>query len=481
MDARTQAAQQAGAERHAGKETLRDVQTNNVGLYIHTHWSYRHPYAARTWTLDDWRGFLSGLKRLGYNWIQIWPLIDVMPLPLTDSDRRHLQRLAEVITMAHRDFDMRVIVGVCANPIGNARATAFAFEDRPYFDVTQEINPADPDQVATLFQQRREALAPLAAADGLWVIDSDPGGYPDSPPEEFVALLRRYRALLDELRPGIELIYWVWAGWPGKKGLNPPAWRAVLSELKSWNPEPWSIHIGLPEHLPVVRELGLTERAYGFPYNAIEDEPALPWTRFKPQALYDAATSFPWSKGLLGNAQTHCLQLPHIYCLAHYARGGTSADLDLAGFAEELVPGLGPKVEAAWRAMGPTDVEAIDAAAAGLAGAVAKPAGPLAGLLFGDANRFLEDLRHQLAARRALWRLEMAAGPEAVKAALKALAAPLRPWVARHGFVDYTWRDPVFDAVKKNARELKLEPILQRFETGRHGWIPRVLDGLEAL
>src|SRR2546423_1870960 len=28
-----------------------------VGMYIHQHWPYNHPYCARTWTVEDWRGY----------------------------------------------------------------------------------------------------------------------------------------------------------------------------------------------------------------------------------------------------------------------------------------------------------------------------------------------------------------------------------------------------------------------------------------
>jgi hypothetical protein len=33
-----------------------------VGMYIHQHWSYNHPYAASTRSLQDWRGYLDGRR-----------------------------------------------------------------------------------------------------------------------------------------------------------------------------------------------------------------------------------------------------------------------------------------------------------------------------------------------------------------------------------------------------------------------------------
>ncbi len=57
------------------------------GMYIHQHWPYNHPYAARTWTVEDYRGYADGMKKLGYNMLVIWPVLETMPNPLTPSDQ----------------------------------------------------------------------------------------------------------------------------------------------------------------------------------------------------------------------------------------------------------------------------------------------------------------------------------------------------------------------------------------------------------
>src|ERR1700760_711964 len=58
-------------------------QTNSValspkilGIYVHEGWPYNRPYAARTWTVEDWRGYADGLSKLGFNTIIIWPAIE---------------------------------------------------------------------------------------------------------------------------------------------------------------------------------------------------------------------------------------------------------------------------------------------------------------------------------------------------------------------------------------------------------------------
>jgi hypothetical protein len=395
--------------------------------------------------------------------------------------------LASVIDMAHEAFGMRVFVGACANTVGNERAAAFGFQDRPYFVTERRLNPGDPTEVEELFGRRREALSPLARADGCWVIDSDPGGYGGSPPEEFVALLRRYRNLLDELRPGIELVYWVWWGWPARRHLaeKKEVWRTTLSGLKEANPEPWSLHVCNPDHAAVAGELGLLDRAYSFRYGAIENEPSLPWTRHDPGGLYAALRGIPGPKGSLGNAQTHPVQLPHIYYFSHFARGGTPNDADLDGFAERLLPGRGRAVAAAWRAFGETSAEQIDGAVAAMEEVRPGPAGDLQGLLFGSGDRFVGDLRAQHRLRRAEKVLEDAAGPAGIRAALRALLEPLATWVSRHGFDDFCWA-PILHRIRRACEAVGEDEVIELFRLGiredrRHGFLSRLLDAMKRI
>src|SRR5215831_2046266 len=90
-----------------------------LGIYVHQHWPYLHPYAARTWTVEDWRGYADGLKKLGYNAVMIWPVIEVMPEPLLPSDREHLELTQQVIGLLHREFGMRVWIALCPNVAAN--------------------------------------------------------------------------------------------------------------------------------------------------------------------------------------------------------------------------------------------------------------------------------------------------------------------------------------------------------------------------
>ena len=70
-----------------GADAAASTGTKMVGMYVHQHWPYNRPYAARTWTLDDWRGYADGLCKLGYNAVMIWPMLETMPDPPTPSDQ----------------------------------------------------------------------------------------------------------------------------------------------------------------------------------------------------------------------------------------------------------------------------------------------------------------------------------------------------------------------------------------------------------
>src|SRR5947209_3273191 len=115
-----------------------------LGMYVHTHWAYNRPYAARAWTEEDWRGYLGGLVRLGYNTLMFWPLLDCMPAEPNASDRRFLEKIARVIDLAHDTLGMRFIVVACPNTIGNDKAAGYAYEERPYFVCERKVNPKDP-------------------------------------------------------------------------------------------------------------------------------------------------------------------------------------------------------------------------------------------------------------------------------------------------------------------------------------------------
>ncbi|MGA2863980.1 MAG: hypothetical protein ABSF95_05785 [Verrucomicrobiota bacterium] len=443
-----------------------------VGMYVHQHWPYHHPYAARTWTLEDWRGYADGLKRLGYNAVLIWPVLETMPEPLTASDGANLRKIAQVIDMLHHQFGLRAYIALCPNVMAKDDAAAKAsFQKRHFFYCDARVDPGDPAAMRGLLERRARLLAPLKNMDGVAIIDSDPGGYPGSTNEQFANLLMAHRKLLDRLRPGIELCYWMHVGWlgygrfyeTGKLSFSTEAEQTdVLLRLKALNPEPWGIANGLD----FARKAGIAERVISFNYGRIEGEPSFPMSNFGGNNAYEGGAQ-PGPRGVMGNAQTHCIQLPNTFAFARGATGKPVADADYVAFGEDLIPGLGETVVRAWKALAGGDPAAMRACAAELAQLPArrlKP-GPLKGLLFGNPRRFVNDLALMLRVR---------AGFESLRAAVERGAPAAEPlgefvaaataWRRQHGY-ENTWWWPNLDEVLRKLNAPEVNAVLDtRFD-----------------
>jgi len=393
----------------AAPEENKAMPGKMIGMYVHQHWSYSHPYAARTWTLEDWRGYADGLKRLGYNTVMIWPMLETMPDPLTPSDTAHLDKMTRIIDMLHSEFGMWVYITLTPNVVAkDAEAAKYTFEDRPFFYCDDRVNPADTAACAAMMKWREQLLRPLAAMDGLTIIDSDPGGYPNSTNAEFVRLLADHQTLLNRLRSGIEVVYWIHAGWRaygrfyatgvfewGKDGEIEDTVRGLVDRLA----EPWGI---TGARLSVVEQAGQGARMFPFPYGLIEGEPSFPMTNYNLD-LAERIKKEIGPRGIMGNAQSHCLQLPNTFAFARGAQGHPVSEADYGSFAEDLIPGGGKRIADAWKALAGTDAAAMRAATDALS-ALKKGtlvAGPLRGLLFGDPDRFINDLILQLQQRAA--------------------------------------------------------------------------------
>ncbi len=380
-----------------------------VGMYVHEGWVYNHPYASRTWSYDDWHGYLDGLHRLGFNLVSIWPMLETMPNPLTPSDRAALDKLRRVIDAAHKEFGMKAWITLCPNimPV-DEHARRLQYEKRKFFAADIRVNPADRKAMDAMMAWREQLLRPLAEMDAVVIIDSDPGGYPNSTNKEFVDLLVRHRQLFDKLRPGaIELIYWAWTGWPTYARYYATgnfAWGThqefveAVRMLKERNPAPW----GLAREFQTADELGLPSKAINFNYGAIEGEPSFPMTNFGGTGAYDAGRDMA-PRGAVANAQTHCVQLPNTFAFAQGAKGLPLTDKAYIQFANDLILGRGELIFAAWQALGGADSARMRQAAGQLAPLVKAKLepGPLKGLLLGDANRFVKDLELMLRAKAA--------------------------------------------------------------------------------
>ncbi len=86
-----------------------------IGLMLHQFFNMNHPYNSKTWTLEEWRGYLTALKRLGYNTIMFNPSIEMMPDPLTPSDQEYLDLVARLIGVIHDELGMRIFFMLTPN------------------------------------------------------------------------------------------------------------------------------------------------------------------------------------------------------------------------------------------------------------------------------------------------------------------------------------------------------------------------------
>ena len=449
-----------------------------IGMYVHQHWPYKHPYAARTWTVEDYRGYADGLTKLGYNMMMIWPLIETMPQPLTPSDRENLEKIGKVIDVLHREFKMQAYIALCPN-VGakNEEASKYEFQKRHFFYCDMRVNPGDPVALAQMIRWREELFRPLAQMDGLLIADSDPGGYPGSNNAEFANLIGEHRKMMDRLRPGIELLYFMHVGWDaycrlyqtgdaGDHGWGTPEEADdVLKRLKKLDLHPWSITTHTSGEAPngttlkFAEKFGMAATAVSFNYGAIEYEPSFPMTNFGGDAAFRAGeTGAPG--GTIANGQTHCVQLPNTFAFARGATGKTQpTEADYVQFADDLIPGQGQLIVQGWQGLVGADTGRMRAVAAKLESLPAEKlaAGRLRGLLFGDSQRFISDLAMELRVKAAYGDFIAASrsGSE-VRRPFGEFVTAAEAWQARHGY-ECAWRWP---DLKEELAKLK-SPVIQ--------------------
>lgn len=144
---------------------------------------------------------------------------------------------------------------------------------------------------------------------------------------------------------------------------------------------------------------------------------------------------------MIGNAQTHCLQLPNTFAFARGAAGRPVTDADFASFANDLVPGQGALILKAWKTLAGTDsaMRAVAREVEQAAHGRWQP-GRLRSLLLGSAQRFARDLILQLRAKAAYEDLRSASGGKGDACRLVGeFAKAVEPWQRQHGY-PCVWR-----------------------------------------
>ena len=304
-------------------------------------WAFNYPYAYRPWKEDDWERFIDLLWCQGGNLLYMLPMMEIMPVPLSPEDEAYLQEVRRIIEYAHQQRGVKVWLMTSANRVAVSDCGERQTKLRPFW-VNQcqvDMNPADPQQFDRIMKSREVLYREVDNADGFGMIDSDPGGWPQSPIADQVRIFEGARALLDRYNvkgKDAELINWMWVGWGRHKFANsadtvvaqydwteknPDAtdvtsMQDTIRAFRKDLPEPWRLIAGFSPYLGSSQNEGALGKTVFLPYGAIEYEPAFPMTNLNVDPVRNALEvlgKYPGTSGLMGNNMTALLQLPRTY------------------------------------------------------------------------------------------------------------------------------------------------------------------------
>jgi hypothetical protein len=452
-------------------------------------WPLNYPYAFRSWKEADWKRFIDIAWTQHINLFYLWPFMEILPVPLSREDEAYLQEVQRVVDYARNQRGMEVWIMQSANRIGTSDCGTADPRFRAYWvkDCQQDMNPAEPDQFGRILKSFEAFYKIVNNADAFVMIDSDPGGWPQSPISDQVKIFQAARKLLDQYsleKDKTKLIDWMHVGWGRHKFFTSSDSVVAAYDWTDQNPdesdvafmdetirnfkanltEPWALIAGQPPYLPVVQKEGVLAKTVYLPYGAIESEPAFPATNLgqaQVRKVFDRANQFPELRGVMGNNQLMLLQFPRTYYF--YA---TAWDKDYEGrperevmldLAAQLYPEQKELVADSFLALRETDSERINATLASLAkmlrdGKAGRP-GALGRLLFPDALAVANNLQMQLeirAARQSL--LKALRGKPSVEESATLLGAyfdKLLAWNKETGWdkmIDITvWPRPIYE------------------------------------
>ena len=358
------------------------------------------------------------LKKMGYDSVMVWPLLEAIPMPLSPSDASELQAY-RLILQDGRDAGLRIYMSQCANLTTPPSLASVPWRLRNPYPVFRTINFSNSIDTTNYLAHRRELLTILNNADGYVTIDGDPGGYAGAAPQDFVNVFLNDFASITQggTNPAQQqVIPWIWTGW-GQKGpwAAPiePFVRAELDLLTAQLPRNWAVMPGRLEegngcgrtNMGLTQTYKLESRSTLMLYDAIEPEPSPPSPNLKfadiRSFLRDEADLYRAGAGVMGNVQTPLMKLPSIYFFGRAAKDPSylnrSDDEILNDFAAFLggPPGI---LRPAWKccdlqlAQLPADLPAQIRAVS--------LTGEPAAMIPGGATRYLDLLAAQVESRR---------------------------------------------------------------------------------
>jgi Glycosyl hydrolase family 67 N-terminus len=304
-------------------------------------WPLNYPYAFRSWKEQDWKRFIDIAWAQRINLFFLWPFMEVMPVPLSTEDEAYLQEVRRVVDYAQNQRGMEVWIMQSANRIAVSDCGTHDPRYRAYWvnDCQKDMNPADPQQFERIRKSFEAFYKNVNNADAFVMIDSDPGGWPQSPVSDQLRIFQMARKLLDKYSvhaSETKLIDWMHVGWGRHKFFTSTDAVVGAYDWTSKNPdesdvafmdetirsfkanltEPWALIAGQWSYLEDVKKESVLNKTVYLQYGAIESEPAFPATNLGQEAVqkvFDRAAKYPDLRGVMGNNQLVLLQFPRTF------------------------------------------------------------------------------------------------------------------------------------------------------------------------
>ena len=384
-------------------------------------WPLNYPYAFRAWKEEDWKRFVDIAWAQRVNLLYLWPFMEIVPVPLSKEDEGYLEEVKRVVEYAQKNRGMEVWIMQSANRVG---VTDCGIKDprmRTYWvnNCQKDMNPADGEQFARIEKSFEALYRVVNNADGFCLIDSDPGGWPQSPLSDQVKIFQTARKLLDRYNThgtNTKLIDWMWIGWGRHWGHDSEDDRVAfmaetIRNFKNNLAEPWELIAGMSPYLKSARDESALGKTVYLHYGAIEMEPAFPATNLglKPvQEVFDQAADYPGLRGIMGNNELMSLQFPRTYFFFQTAwdvayKKSSEGDV-LRDLARQLYPDHVDEIAQSFLALQGDEPEKIQTTLARLSELISDGtgrAGPIGRHLFPDKTAVARNIQAQLSIRLA--------------------------------------------------------------------------------
>ena len=295
-----------------------------------------YPYGFRNWEERDWKRVIDIAWAERVNLILMWPFMEIMPVPLSSEDEAYLQEVRRIVDYAQMKRGIRVWIMQAANRVGVSDCRSRDPLKRGYWvkGCQQDMNPANPEQFERIQRSFEGLYKNVNNADGFCIIDSDPGGWPQSPLSEQTKIFRSARQMLDRYNvhgKKAVLVDWMWVGW-GRHFLGPteefPAgyqWTKndpsehdvafmvkTIRKFKHDVPEPWELVDGMTPYLKAVEAESVQGKTTYQPFGVLENDvfPATNLDFASIRGVLDQAFEATGLNGLMGYNPVALLEFP---------------------------------------------------------------------------------------------------------------------------------------------------------------------------